>query len=86
MSFEDKDTAEIFFEVSDCNLIPFDNSLSDSYMEYGQKKPVSQLKWFSQKWNIPLHEMSHPKTISKLLTLCLEKVHSSTEVLKKIIF
>ena len=38
MSFEDKDTAEIFFEVSDCNLIPFDNSLSDSYMEYGQKK------------------------------------------------
>jgi hypothetical protein len=83
ISFEDEATAEIFFHDSDYNLIPFDNCLSDSYTEYGQKNQA--VKWFSQKWDIPLYEMSHPKTIPECSLCALRKVHSSIVVLMKII-
>jgi len=39
ISFEDEATAKISFDSSDYNLIPFDNCLSDSYVEYGHPTP-----------------------------------------------
>jgi hypothetical protein len=89
ISFEDEATAKISFDSSDYNLIPFDNCLSDSYAEYGpppQNKNPDPIKWFCQKWDIPLHEMSHPKTIPECSLCALTKVHSSIVVFKKIIF